>query len=43
MKLGLISDQVFDTLHQEALIAMQLPSFSGIVHITMIIRQKPKQ
>ncbi len=42
VKLGLINEELFDTLHQEALIAMQLPSFCGIVHITTIIGQKPE-
>jgi len=40
LKLGLISEQVFDTLYQEAMIAMQRHLFCGIVHITTIIGQK---
>ena len=41
-KLELINEQLFDTLYQEAVIAMQRTSFCGIVHITTIIGQKPE-
>jgi len=41
VKLGLINEQSFETLYQEALIGMQRPSFCGLVHITTIIGQKP--
>jgi ubiquinone/menaquinone biosynthesis C-methylase UbiE len=41
IKLGLINEELFDTLYQQAMIAMQLSSFCGIVHITTIIGQKP--
>ncbi len=41
LKLGLINRELFDTLHQEALIAMQQASFCGLVHITTLIGQKP--
>jgi ubiquinone/menaquinone biosynthesis C-methylase UbiE len=41
MKLGLIDEQLFDTLYQEAIIAMQHPSFCGLVHISTVIGKKP--
>jgi ubiquinone/menaquinone biosynthesis C-methylase UbiE len=40
MKLGLIDEQLFDTLYQEAIIAMQHPSFCGLVHISIVIGKK---
>jgi ubiquinone/menaquinone biosynthesis C-methylase UbiE len=43
LKLGLIDEQSFDTLYQEAMIAMQRPSFCALVHITTIIGQKPEE
>ncbi|SRR5579884_3568487 len=43
LKLGLIDEQSFDPLYQQALIAMQQSSFCGIVHITTIIGQKPEE
>src|SRR5579884_910089 len=41
LKLGLINRELFHTLHQEAIIAMQQASFCGLVHITTLIGQKP--
>jgi ubiquinone/menaquinone biosynthesis C-methylase UbiE len=43
LKLGLINESLFDTLFQEATIAMQQSSFCGIVHITSVIGQKPEE
>ncbi len=43
LKLELINEQLFDTLYQEAMIAMQQSSFCGIVHITSVIGQKPEE
>jgi hypothetical protein len=41
IKLGLISEQTFGMLYQQALIDMQADAFCGIGHVTMIIGQKP--
>ncbi|GHO98388.1 hypothetical protein KSF_084360 [Reticulibacter mediterranei] len=41
VKLKLINEELFDTIHQQAMIALQSPSFCGIVHITTIIGEKP--
>jgi ubiquinone/menaquinone biosynthesis C-methylase UbiE len=41
MKFCMLNEELFDTLHQAAVIAMQSPAFCGIVHITTIMGQKP--
>jgi ubiquinone/menaquinone biosynthesis C-methylase UbiE len=41
LKLGLINEELFDDLYQEAIIDMQQSSFCGIVHITSIVGKKP--
>ncbi len=43
IKLGLTNGELFDILHQQALIEIQQNSFCGIGHVTTIIGQKPGQ
>lgn len=40
LKLGLINEELFDALYQEAIVEMQHPSFCGIVHLTKIFGHK---
>jgi ubiquinone/menaquinone biosynthesis C-methylase UbiE len=41
LELKLISSELFDLMHQQSLVAMQLPTFCGLSHITTITGQKP--
>jgi ubiquinone/menaquinone biosynthesis C-methylase UbiE len=41
VKLGLISEELFAILHQQALIDMQTDAFCGIGHVTTMVGQKP--
>jgi hypothetical protein len=40
VKLGLVSEELFAILHQQALIDMQTDAFCGIGHVTTVIGQK---
>jgi len=41
LDLGLLSEGMFDFLHQQAIIDLQSDSFCGIAHLTTIVGQKP--
>jgi ubiquinone/menaquinone biosynthesis C-methylase UbiE len=41
IKLGLITDDAFDCLYQQALIDLQQPTFCGLSHCTTILGRKP--